>query len=52
MKLYEKPFVKESEIELDDILAGSDYQGETNNNYPDDNEDEGGYPARRINVWE
>jgi hypothetical protein len=55
MKKYEKPFVKESEIELDEILAGSEYQGETNgnNNEPVEGEGtEGGYGVKNINVWE
>ncbi|MBQ2168524.1 MAG: hypothetical protein II449_04680 [Prevotella sp.] len=53
MKKYEKPFVKESEIELDEILAGSDYQGETSgNNEPSVNEDSETSGLKKINVWE
>ena len=53
MKKYEKPFVKESEIELDEILAGSDYQGETSdNNEPSVNEDSETPGLKKINVWE
>ena len=54
MKKYEKPFVKESEIELDEILAGSENQEATNGNYnePAEGEGTGGYGVKNINVWE
>lgn len=53
MKKYVKPFVKESEIETDEILAGSEYQGEVINNEPIEGEETtGGIPAKQINVWE
>lgn len=55
MKKYEKPFVKESEIELDEILAGSDYQETTNGNNNEPAEGQGateGYGVKNINVWE
>lgn len=53
MKKYIKPFVKESEIETDEILAGSEYQGEVINNEPIEGEETtGGIPAKQINVWE
>ena len=55
MKKYEKPFVKESEIELDEILAGSENQEAINGNYNEPGEGEGGtegYGVKNINVWE
>lgn len=53
MKKYVKPFVKESEIETDEILAGSEYQGEVINNEPIEGEETtGGVPAKQFNVWE
>lgn len=51
MKKYEKPFVKETAIELDEILAGSEFDGRVPNNEPDD-DDNTAYPGKEVNVWE
>lgn len=52
MKKYEKPFVKESEIELDEVMAGSEYQDETNPQIADDDDPEGYGGSKHFNVWE
>ena len=52
MKKYEKPFVKEAVIELDEILAGSDYDGKANDHFESSEDDGTAYPQKQINVWE
>ncbi len=53
MKKYEKPYVKEMGIELDQVLAGSQLSNDSNDNveYPTtgDNYDA---PAKKVDVWE
>ena len=52
MKKYEKPFVKEAEIELEEILEGSEYQGETNPQTTEGDDPEGYNGIKHFNVWE